>query len=96
MPEIVVIIPALNEERSIGMVLADIPPDIASEVIVVNNNSSDSTEEVARKAGATVINEPLRGYGYACLCGIEYVRSRHRKADIVVFLDGDYSDHPEE
>ncbi len=96
MPEIVVIIPALNEERSIVSVLADIPRNIVSEVVVVDNNSCDATAEVARNAGATVVHEPRRGYGFACLRGIEYVKSRRRKTDIIVFLDADYSDYPEE
>ena len=96
MPEIVVIIPALNEEQSIGDVLADIPKNIASEVVVVDNNSCDDTAEMARNAGATVVHEPRQGYGFACLKGIEYVQSRQQKADIVVFLDADYSDYPEE
>lgn len=96
MPEIVVIIPALNEERSISKVLADIPRDIVNEVIVVDNNSSDGTAEVALNFGASVIHERRKGYGFACLKGIEYIVSQPRKADIVVFLDADYSDHPEE
>lgn len=96
MPEIVVIIPALNEEQSIGNVLADIPKNIVSEVVVVDNNSCDGTAEMARNAGATVIHEPCQGYGFACLRGMEYVQSRRQKADIVVFLDADYSDYPEE
>jgi glycosyltransferase involved in cell wall biosynthesis len=96
MSEVVVIIPALDEEQSIGMVLADIPWKIVSEVVVVNNDSRDSTGEIARNAGATVIDEPRRGYGSACLRGIEYIQSRRKKADIAIFLDGDYSDYPEE
>ena len=96
MPEIVVLIPALNEERAIGKVLAHIPRNIASEVVVVDNNSSDATAEVARNLGATVVHEPRKGYGFACLKGIEYVLSRPKKPDIVVFLDADYSDRPEE
>jgi glycosyltransferase involved in cell wall biosynthesis len=96
MPEIVVIIPALNEERAIGKVLGHIPTNIAAEVVVVDNNSSDATAETARNLGATVVRENRQGYGYACLKGIEYIMSRTRKADIVVFLDADYSDCPEE
>ena len=96
MPEVVVIIPALNEEQSIGNVLADIPEKIVSEVVVVDNNSHDGTAEIARNAGATVVHESRQGYGFACLKGIEYVKSRRRKADIAVFLDADYSDYPEE
>jgi len=96
MPEIVVIIPALNEERAISKVLAHIPRNIASEVVVVDNNSCDATAEVARNFGATVVHEPRKGYGLACLKGIEYIMSRRQQTDIVVFLDADYSDCPEE
>jgi len=96
MPDIVVIIPAFNEEQSIASVLTDIPKDIVSEVVVVDNNSCDATAEMAQNAGATVVHEPRQGYGFACLKGIEYVQSRHQKADIIVFLDADYSDYPEE
>ena len=88
-----VIIPAHNEEQSIGKVVRDIPEDIA-EVVVVNNCSSDKTVEVARAAGATVLNENVLGYGAACLKGIRYLMDK--EFDIVVFLDGDYSDYPEE
>ena len=93
-----VIIPAYNEEASIGNVLRDIPRDIVSEIIVCNNASTDKTAEVARNNGATVLDQPQKGYGSACLKGIEYLKSKptHEKPDIVVFLDGDYSDHPEE
>ncbi len=90
-----VIIPAFNEEASIGKVISEIP-DLVSEIIVVNNNSSDQTETVASKAGATVLREPQKGYGYACLKGLEYIESLEIKPDIVVFLDGDYSDSPKE
>jgi len=96
MPEIVIIIPALNEERAIGKVLAHIPGNIASEVVVVDNNSSDATADVARNFGATVVHESRKGYGFACLKGIEYIMSRAKKPDVVVFLDADYSDCPEE
>src|SRR4030042_4304726 len=96
MPYIVVIIPALNEEKAIGKVRAHIPMNIASEVVVVDNNSCDTTAEVARNSGATVVHESRKGYGFACLKGIEYVMSRPQKTDVVVFLDADYSDCPEE
>jgi glycosyltransferase involved in cell wall biosynthesis len=96
MLEIVVIIPALNEERAVGKVLAHIPGNIASEVVVVDNNSSDATAKVARNFGATVVHETRKGYGFACLKGIEYIMSRPQKTDVVVFLDADYSDYPEE
>jgi len=76
-------------------VLADIP-NFVSEIIVVNNNSVDDTEKVAKAAGATVLLEPQRGYGYACLKGMQYISEKNSKPDIVVFLDGDYSDYPEQ
>ncbi len=91
-PRISVIIPAFNEEDSIGKVLADIPQDLVIEVVVVDNGSTDRTAEVAAQAGARVVPEPQRGYGSACLRGIAEVES----PDVVVFLDADYSDHPEE
>lgn len=93
--DIRVIIPAFNEEASIGKVIADIPT-LVSEIIVVNNTSSDQTEAVAKKAGATVLREENMGYGYACLKGLDYLAGQEKKPDIVVFLDGDYSDYPEE
>jgi glycosyltransferase involved in cell wall biosynthesis len=96
MPEIIVIIPALNEEKSIGRVLADVPKNLVSEIVVVDNNSTDATQVTARNAGATVICEYRRGYGFACLKGIEYTQARNRRVDIVVFLDADYSDYPQE
>lgn len=95
-PEIVVIIPAFNEERSIGKVVREIPAAWVQEVIVVNNNSRDQTATVAASAGATVLDEPVQGYGRACLRGIAYAQNREPKPDIVVFLDADYSDYPEE
>lgn len=91
-----VIIPAFNEENSVGKVIADLPHDILEEVIVVNNNSNDRTSEVADQAGATVLNEPIPGYGRACLKGINYLAGKAEAPDIVVFLDADYSDHPDE
>ena len=90
-----VIIPAYNEADSIGKVVEDIPA-VVEEVIVINNGSTDATEEIARKAGATVLQESRKGYGYACLRGLEYLERKDKKLDIVVFLDGDYSDYPEE
>ena len=95
MTNIKVIIPAYNEADSIALVLKEIP-SIVDEIIVVDNNSSDSTGEVAKKAGATVLSQPLMGYGNACLKGMAYVASLSEKPDIIVFLDGDYSDYPEE
>lgn len=90
-----VIIPAYNEEASIAHVINDIP-EIVDEVIVVSNNSTDNTEIVAKKAGATVLSEDRKGYGYACLKGMDYIQRSENKPDIIVFLDGDYSDYPEE
>ena len=90
-PSISVIIPAFNEERAIGKVLDKIPHRV-SEVIVVDNGSTDATAAVAKSRGATVVHEPIRGYGQACLRGLSALSA----TDIVVFLDGDYSDFPEE
>ena len=90
-----VIIPAFNEEEAIGNVINDIP-DIVDEVIVANNNSTDNTALKAKKAGATVVNENRKGYGYACLKAMDYISSQEKQPDIIVFLDGDYSDFPEE
>lgn len=93
-----VIIPVFNESGSIGFVLKDIPSSLVDEVIVVNNGSTDDTAEIAGKAGATVLYEPEKGYGAACLKGLEYIRSQgnEKQPDVVVFLDGDYSDYPEQ
>lgn len=95
-PKIVVIIPAYNEETSIAKVVTDIPTGLVDEVIVVNNNSNDNTDINAKNAGATVLHEDRPGYGYACLKGIEYAKKLQPLPDIVVFIDADYSDHPEE
>ena len=94
--QIVVIIPAFNEENSIGNVLNDIPKNFIREVIVVNNNSNDATEINARKGGATVLHEANQGYGYACLKGIEFAKDMQPRPEIIIFLDADYSDYPEE
>jgi glycosyltransferase involved in cell wall biosynthesis len=93
-----VIIPAYNEEASIGKVLDDIPGDLVREVIVCNNGSKDRTAEVARAHGATVVDALKKGYGSACLQGMAYIEEKGQEEapDVVVFLDGDYSDHPEE
>ncbi len=93
-----VIIPAFNEEKSIALVLGDIPQSAVREVIVCNNASTDNTVEVARQAGATVLTENRKGYGSACLKGITYLKNKPsaEQPDVVVFLDGDYSDHPEQ
>lgn len=95
MTKICVIIPAFNEEKAIAHVIKEIP-NIVSEIIVVSNNSTDNTVEVAQKAGAIVLEENRKGYGYACLKGMDYLANRTQKPDIVVFIDGDYSDYPEE
>lgn len=92
-PKISVIIPALNEEESIGQVLNDIPGEIVEEVIVVDNGSTDDTVTEAQSLGASVVMEPLKGYGAACLRGISMLK---QDTDIVVFLDADYSDYPQD
>lgn len=95
MVSIKVLIPAHNEADSIGLVVRDVP-QIVDEIIVISNNSSDATEEKAKAAGATVLTESNKGYGYACLKGMEYLSNQVEKPEIVVFLDGDYSDYPKE
>jgi len=87
-----VIIPTHNEAQAIGRVLADMPSDLVTEVIVVDSNSKDQTPEIAVRMGARVIQEPRRGYGQACLTGLAAAET----PDVVVFLDGDYSDRPSE
>jgi len=95
-PIIDVIIPAFNEENAVGNVILDIPKHLVREVIVVNNNSTDKTAVNAVKAGANVLEEQNMGYGNACLKGIKHISDKETKPDIVVFLDADYSDYPEE
>lgn len=95
-PVVKVIIPAFNEEHAIGEVVQEIPKEIVSEVVVVSNGSTDDTEKVAQAAGATVLHEPIAGYGRACLKGIAYLKQSNPTPDIIVFLDGDRSDYPEE
>jgi len=87
-----VIVPTYNEAQAIGRVLADLPHDLVTEVIVVDSNSKDGTPAIAAKMGARVVTEPRRGYGRACLTGLANTKS----PDVVVFLDGDYSDRPSE
>lgn len=94
-PIIKVIIPAYNEQDAIANVIHAIP-EIVAEIIVVDNNSTDATAINAKNAGATVLKELRKGYGYACLKGIDYLKKENKKTEIVVFLDGDYSDHPEQ
>ena len=87
-----VIIPTHNEAQAIGRVLSELPPDLVTEVVVVDSNSNDGTTDIARKMGARVVQEPRRGYGRACLTGLANVNN----PEVVVFLDGDYSDRPSE
>jgi glycosyltransferase involved in cell wall biosynthesis len=94
-PIIKVIIPAYNEQDSIANVINDIPT-IVDEVIVISNNSTDNTVINAKNAGATVLKESRKGYGYACLKGMDYISNQKTKPNIIVFLDGDYSDYPEQ
>jgi len=91
---VAVIIPAQNEEQAITRVISDIPRSLVSEIVVVDNGSSDRTGKLATEAGATVIREPQRGYGHACLAGIHHAMKR--QPDVLVFLDGDYSDYPQD
>jgi glycosyltransferase involved in cell wall biosynthesis len=93
--KISVIIPVYNEKESIAKVLDSIPKTLVDEIVVVDNGSSDKSPQIAQTHGATVISEPHRGYGAACLKGIDYLKN-HNPPDILVFLDGDYSDYPED
>ena len=90
-----VIIPAFNEEKSIPKVIRDIPSWVR-HIVVANNNSTDSTAEVAKRSGAIVVFEGKKGYGKACLTAMDWIKSQSVQPDVVVFLDGDYSDYPEE
>lgn len=91
-----VIIPAFNEEESIGLVLNDIPKGLVRQVVVANNKSTDRTAERALEAGAVVVDQPEQGYGAACLMAVDKSLNTNPAPDILVFLDADYSDHPEE
>ena len=91
-PAISVVIPAYNEEESIGLVIKSLPQKKIKEIIVVNNGSTDKTASIAKQYGARVVNETCRGYGAACLKGVSEVSD----PEIVVFVDGDFSDFPEE
>lgn len=96
MLKIKIVIPAFNEENGVGQVIQEIPKGVVDEIIVVNNASTDKTEVIARDKGATVLYEAIPGYGRACLKGIDYIKHSASKPDIVVFLDADHSDYPEE
>lgn len=95
-PIIDVIIPVYNEADSISKVIAEIPAQLVRHIIVCNNGSTDDTADIALKAGAKVLHQPIKGYGNACLKGMEYVSTLEILPDIIVFIDGDYSDYPEE
>ncbi len=95
-PDIRVVIPAFNEQNAVGLVIDEIPKDWVSEIIVVDNGSTDDTYEQAKSRGASTLKEPARGYGNACLKGLSHIASASSKPDIVVFLDGDHSDFPEQ
>ena len=95
-PIIDVIIPAYNEADAIGLVLDEIPKELVRKVVVANNNSTDETAVVAEKHGAIVVFEPKAGYGNACLKAMDFIAKQEVKPDIVVFLDGDHSDYPEQ
>lgn len=92
--DIRVIIPAFNEQNAVGLVVDEIPKDWVSEIIVVDNGSSDDTFAQAERSGATALRENRRGYGQACLRGMEHIANSTTQPDIVVFLDGDHSDYP--
>ncbi|MGY6560270.1 MAG: glycosyltransferase family 2 protein [Nitritalea sp.] len=91
-----VLIPAYNEENAVGHVVRALPKDLVRHVLVVNNASRDRTRQVAEEAGALVLDEPQKGYGRACLSGIAYLRQLESPPDILVFIDADFSDYPEE
>lgn len=96
LPIIDVIIPAYNEEKSIGLVVDEIPKSVVRNIIVANNNSTDRTGEVATNHGAITVFQPEPGYGNACLKAMEHIAQQDEKPDMVVFLDGDHSDYPEQ
>ena len=95
-PIVFVIIPVLNEEQSISKVLHDIPSELVDRIFVVDNGSTDNTKREAVQAGAEVLSEMEKGYGAACLKGIDHIGKGERIPDIIVFIDGDYSDYPKE
>ncbi len=91
-----VIIPAFNEQNAVGLVVNEIPKDWVEEIIVVDNGSNDNTYQTALNHGATALKEPKKGYGQACLKGMAHIASSATQPDIVVFLDGDHSDFPDQ
>ncbi len=91
-----VIIPAYNEEEAIAKVVRDIPKNWVRDIVVADNGSEDNTAEAARSMGATVVFQPVKGYGNACLKAMEYIAAKSIKPDIILFIDGDYSDFPEQ
>ncbi len=95
-PIIDVIIPAFNEASAIGNVIGDIDKNLVRDIVVVDNNSSDNTAARAKECGATVLHQGLKGYGAACLKGMDFIKTKALQPDIVVFIDGDYSDFPSE
>jgi glycosyltransferase involved in cell wall biosynthesis len=95
-PKIIVIIPAFNEENAVGKVVKAIPTTLVDLIIVINNASTDATRKNAEDQGAMVIDQPVKGYGNACLMGMEYIAQERLNPDIVVFIDADFSDYPEE
>jgi glycosyltransferase involved in cell wall biosynthesis len=96
-PAVFVIIPAFNEQNAVCNVVAEIPSELVTETIVVNNGSTDDTVSQAKACGATMLDEPRKGYGYACLRGINYLKNKHPDGgEVLVFIDADFSDYPEE
>jgi len=91
-----VIIPAFNEEESIGKVIGHLPAELTRKIIVANNGSTDNTKKVALESGATVVDQTQKGYGNACLKAMEYINNLPTHPDILVFIDGDFSDYPEQ
>lgn len=91
-----VLIPAFNEEESIGRVIGHLPAELTRKIIVANNGSTDNTKKVALESGATVVDQTQKGYGNACLKAMEYINNLPTHPDILVFIDGDFSDYPEQ
>lgn len=91
-----VIIPAFNEEQSIANVIRDLPKHLVRHIVIANNGSTDETRAIALNAGAWVIDQPLKGYGNACLKALEHIENQPQPPDIIVFIDGDFSDYPQQ